>query len=130
MQRWCRSGSRSGVEIAVAHGALVAVGVPGYDVGPLLEATPDRVRTSHALLRVPVDVAVERVRTDAARGPAAASRDERWLRDAHTRFTDALAQAPPFRWDFDTAVSASSDVAHAIAATLVADESERLGEGA
>jgi hypothetical protein len=110
-----------GVETVVAHGPLVAVDAAGYDVGPLLRAVPSEIDVSHALLRTPFDVALERVRNDRDRAANAISRDDGWLRGAHERFAAALTGAPPFRWDFDTASTAPSVIADVIATDLVAD---------
>lgn len=109
-----------GVDIVVAHGPLVAVGVPGYDVGPLLRAVPTE-RVSHGLLRTPFHVAFDRVSEDRDRAENAISRNEGWLRGAHERFAAAVTTAPPFRWDFDTTVSTPAEIAEVVAADLVAD---------
>jgi hypothetical protein len=107
-----------GVDVVVAHGPLVADGAPGYDVGPLLRAVPGHVQISHALLRVPIEVAVERVRSDSTRSPSAISRHEDWLRGAHQRFAAAVASAPRFRWEFDTVESSADEIAAVIVSQL------------
>jgi len=109
------------VQIVVAHGPLVAVGEPGYDVGPLLRAVPSETEVSHALLRVPFEVALERVGSDPDRTATAISKDQNWLRGAHERFAAALSQAPAFRWDIDTVGTTPSVIADRICVDLLAD---------
>ena len=104
----------------MTHGPLVAVGVDGYDVGPLLQAVPDGVQVSHALLRAPLPVALQRVQADVHRPEGALSRDEGWLTGAHERFEAALAGAPAFRWDIDTVTVPASRIAETLATDLVA----------
>lgn len=116
-----------GVQIVVAHGPLVATGVPGYDVGPLLRAVPGETAVSHALLRVPFEVALERVRGDPERAATAISKNPGWLRGAHDRFAAALGQAPAFRWDIDTAGTTPSAIADVIGADLLADRPPSAG---
>jgi hypothetical protein len=109
-----------GVEIVIAEGPLVAPNTPGYDLRPLIDAVPSDVEVSHALLRVPVEVALERVRSDPERGENAISRDEAFLRQTHEAFAAALADAPEFRWDFDTTQTSARDIAEVIAADVLA----------
>ena len=117
-----------GVDIVVAHGPLVAIDVPGYDIGPLLRAVPEGVRVWRALLHAPFDAAVGRVRNDPDRADTALSRDETWLRGAHERFAAALARAPAFRWEFDAVANTAREIAGGIAADLLTG-GDNIAEG-
>lgn len=101
----------SGTEVVVVHGPFFESG--GYAL--LLGGLPPEVDVRHVLLRVPVDVALERAAADPSRGM---SRDPDFLRSTHEHFTRIEPSLPVPDFTYDTAARPAADVVAELAVEL------------
>jgi thymidylate kinase len=84
----------------------------------LFAAVPVDVRRHHVLLRVPFDVALERVRGDPRRDSTASSLQPDFLRSTHDAFVAIVGSLPPIDIDVDTAGLTADAVAAQVFARL------------
>ena len=104
----------AGVDVVIAHGPFFESGT--YD--ELFATTGAGGRVHHVLLRVDVDLALERVRSDPERGPDALSRDEAFLRETHDTFRNLEPTLPVADLILDTSELSARDVAARLADRL------------
>jgi shikimate kinase len=86
----------SGIDVVIAHGPFFES--CSYDT--LFASTRADSRTHHVLLKVPFDIALQRVTADPERGPSALSKDPDFLRSTHDAFAEL--DLPPADYTFDT----------------------------
>jgi shikimate kinase len=102
---------RSGVDAVIAHGPFYTAAEIAAVVADLPGSAPRRV-----MLRVPFDVAFERVKDDPMRG---LSKDPRFLRATHDRFCELLPSMPACEWDFDTTKIPVSGIVATLADAMI-----------
>lgn len=74
-------------------------------------------RTHHVLLKVPFDIALQRVTADPERGPLALSKNPAFLRSTHDAFAEL--DLPPADYTFDTSrLTPTEIVDHLVVALL------------
>jgi thymidylate kinase len=100
-----------GTDVVVAHGPFFES--CGYD--SLLNVQSDEVVVRHVLLRVSVEVALERVRDDPERG---LSRDAKFLKATHIRFREIQNSLPEPDFQFDTTTESAEDITQHVAAAV------------
>lgn len=97
----------AGVDVVIAHGPFHEARC--YD--SLFGAAPPDAARHHVLLRAPFEVALQRVRADPARGPAAPSVQPGFLRATHEAFLRSAGTMPAASTDIDTSRLSAVEVA-------------------
>jgi thymidylate kinase len=100
-----------GTDSVVAHGPFFESG--GY--GLLFARQTAKTQTQHVLLRVPTDVALDRVKREPSRGM---SRDPGFLRATHERFRELEPSLPAPSFVYDTTVLTADQIAEELAGSL------------
>jgi hypothetical protein len=105
---------RAPVDVVVAHGSLSTTD----DVAELASSVPAGAHVTLVLLRVSLETALIRVRSDPERG---LSRDPDFLRATHARFAERLAASEVrFDHEFDTETTDLAAIVDALARPLTA----------
>jgi len=101
-------------DVVIAHGPFFESG--SYD--SLFAAAPEDALQHHVLLRVPFEIALQRVMIDPGRGPGAISRDSELLRTTHERFREVEQSLPRVDIEIETSDMSAADVADRLFALL------------
>lgn len=107
----------TGADVVIAHGPFFES--RSYDL--LFAAAPEDARQHHVLLRVPFEIALQRVTTDPGRGTRAISRDRGFLRATHERFRGVEQSLPRVDIEIETSDMSAADVADRLVTLLQGD---------
>jgi thymidylate kinase len=123
-QFWSRAGQahsalvqawfEAGTDVVVAHGPFFEAG--SYE--SLFTAAPADAQVVHVLLKVPFDVALQRVLSDGDRGPNALSRDPKFLRSAHDAFELHARTFPAAQLEVDASTMTAAEIAKQVRLTM------------